>query len=491
MLQENDYIKMDAAALAAGIKQKEFSPEEVMKAFEARKTKVNPALNAVVRSRNREIVLKEYQKQSIFSGVPFLTKDISQAIKGELLTAGSSLLHHHSIEDSHLVSRFRQSGFMIAGQTNTPEFGLKNITEPKRYGPTRNPHHLEFSAGGSSGGAAAAVAAGMVPIAGASDGGGSIRIPASFTGIFGLKPTRGRTPVGPGTGRQWQGAAIDFCVSRSVRDSALLLKEVQVFQREAAFPYPVIPHDTFLKISRPLPKLRIAFSSISPVGTKVSKAAENALFQTVAFLKEEGHELEEAAPAIDGRELMRKYYVMNSGEMAAVGSRLHQALGRKIRQEEFELESWMLQEAGKYISGAEYAQSLQSWDEAAFIMSEFHQQYDIYLTPATADSAPRVGELTYSAQEDRVWRERMKQTENRQELIYEMFLPSLAYTPFTQLANLTGQPAVSLPVGESELGMPVGVQAMAWKGEEILLLQLADKLERSPLWKQKSLPEIF
>ena len=237
------YLTHDGVSLANLIKKKEVSPKELVEAAYEQMEAVNPHLNAVVRTR-KEKVMEEIDQLHIeeqpFAGVPIVLKDISQAIKGEPLTSGSKLFTDNiSKRDSNFVHRLRKAGFLFLGHTNTPEFGLKNITEPEIYGPTRNPWNTNYSAGGSSGGSAASVASGIVPIAGASDGGGSIRIPASFTGLFGLKPTRGRTPVGPGVGRQWQGASIDFVLSRSVRDSAALLDVLQTIQPEAAFHIPL------------------------------------------------------------------------------------------------------------------------------------------------------------------------------------------------------------------------------------------------------------
>ncbi|WP_147803184.1 amidase family protein [Alkalicoccus halolimnae] len=485
-MKQSEYIENDAAGLAEKMKNGDVSAAEVFQAFQERLEKVNPSLNAVVRTRLEKAEKETFSKNAPLAGVPFLTKDLSQAIKGERLTAGSKLLNKQADRNSYLVDAFQKAGLRIGGQTNTPEFGLKNITEPKRFGPVRNPHDTSFSAGGSSGGAAAAVAAGIVPTAGASDGGGSIRIPASFTGIFGLKPTRGRTPVSPGSGRQWQGAAVGFAVSRTVRDSAVLLKETQTLQLESAFPFPEIDESDFVVIGEPVKKkLRIAFSCASPQGTTVSREARQAVRETASFLKDEGHNVEEAAPEINGTSLIEQYYLMNSGEMASVTEQLEAAFGRKLDDEELELESWMLKEAGRFVTAAAYTQSLQAWDTASAAVHDFHDRYDIYLTPAAASSAPKAGELTYSRDSESALREKMKQTPNKQELIYEMFAPSLAYTPFTQLANLTGQPAVSMPLGEDDKGMPIGVQAMAAKGEEILLLQAAAMLEQSSLWKQR------
>ncbi|GGA42273.1 amidase [Kroppenstedtia guangzhouensis] len=486
-MNPSEYISHDATALAERIRNREVSPRELVEAAFTRLEEVQPRLQAVVRTRQekvlREIDLLDLSRQP-FAGVPMLLKDISQAVAGELLTAGARLLSSHvARQDSHLVAKLRVAGFLFLGHTNTPEFGLKNITEPELYGASRNPWNPAFSPGGSSGGSAAAVASGVVPLAGASDGGGSIRIPASFTGLFGLKPTRGRTPVGPGVGRQWQGAAIDFVLTRSVRDSAALLDLLQTVQPEAAFQTPLFDGSFLEDMKAGLKPLRIAFSTTSPVGTPVSDEAVAAVHKTMKWLEEQGHHVEERETGVDGIRLMQDYYLMNSGEMAAMIASMETSLGRPITAQDMEIVSWVLNEAGKKVTAAEFAASLTSWDTAAEQMAEFHKIYDLYATPATADAAPTVGELTQTAQETE---ELMKISEldkqGQQSLIYEMFLPSLTYTPFTQLANLTGQPAMSVPVHLTADNLPLGVQFIAPKGMENRLLRMAYALEQSELW---------
>ncbi|WP_100012554.1 amidase [Lentibacillus sediminis] len=483
------YVKLDATDLAELMKMKEISPRELVELSFRQLENVNPSLNAVTSSR-RERALEEAASLDPaahpFGGVPVLLKNISQSLKGEPMTSGSRLLSGTiARQDSHFVKKFREAGFSILGHTNTPEFGLKNITEPEISGQTGNPWNNAYSPGGSSGGSAAAVAAGVVPLAGASDGGGSIRIPASFTGIFGLKPTRGRTPVGPGTGRQWQGASIDFVLSRTVRDSAAMLDLLQIIQPEAAFQTPLFPGSYKEEIEKPFNKpLRIAYSMDSPVGTPVSETAKTAVDKTLHWLEKAGHIVEPLTTPVDGLELMRNYYLMNSGEISSLVRQLEAGFGREITSEDVELETWMLHEAGQTVSAAEFSTSLKAWDTAAAKMAELHQTYDLYISPATAFTAPRIGELTYSETEQRKWRERMKEAGpgDRQQLIYDMFLPSLTYTPFTQLANLTGQPAMSVPVHLSEERLPLGVQMMAGKGNEQILLKIAWQLEQSKLW---------
>lgn len=485
----NTYIKMDATELAQLVKNKEVTPTELVERSFEQLEKVNPHLNAVISVR-KECVLEEVVNlkvdERIFSGVPMLLKNSSQSIKGEQMNSGAKLLKDNvSSHDSNYVKKLRSAGVLLTGYTNAPEFGLKNITEPKLYGATRNPWNVDYSPGGSSGGAASAIASGIVPIGGASDGGGSIRIPASFTSLFGLKPTRGRTPVGPGVGRQWHGAAIDFVLSKSVRDSAGMLDALQVVQQDAAFQTPLFPESyrTAMQLSFDKP-LRIAFSNISPVGTPVSSDAQLAVEKTVKWLEEAGHHVEEQDNGIDGLQLMRDYYLMNSGEMATLIQKLNRSLGREITAEDVEIETWMLGEAGKSVSAAAFSESLASWDTATAKMVDFHQTYDFYLTPTTAFTAPKIGELSHSEMKKANLRDELMEASvvNQQDIIYDMFLPSLMYTPFSQIANLTGQPAMSVPVHLSEDGLPLGVQFIAPKGKEHRLLQLASQIEASDLW---------
>ncbi|SFB14350.1 amidase [Lentibacillus halodurans] len=482
------YVQLDATDIAELIQMKEISPAEFLELAFQRLDDLNPSLNAVIHHHKTRAMAdaKSVNTEQPFAGVPMLLKNLSQSLEGDPLTSSSKLMKETiSNQDSNFVGKLRDAGFLFMGHTNTPEFGLKNITEPALYGPTRNPWHTKHSPGGSSGGSAAAIAAGIVPAAGASDGGGSIRIPASFTGLFGLKPTRGRTPVGPGAGRQWQGASIDFVLSRSVRDSAALLDILQTVQPEAAFQTPAFPGIYKAEMATPYKEpLHIAYTTTSPVGTPVSDDAREAVAKTVRWLENTGHIIEEKDHDVDGVQLMQDYYLMNSGEISAVTARLERSLGRQLTPDDVEFETWLLHQAGKSVSAAQFSASLASWDVAAAHMAAFHRTYDLFITPATAYTAPEVGELTYSPTEQQGWREKMEKADNteQQAVIWDIFLPSLTYTPFTQLANLTGQPAMSVPVHLSMEGLPLGVQVMAGKGREDLLLKLAYQLEQSDIW---------
>lgn len=482
------YTSYDAVGLAELVRARQVSPNELLDAAFARLNEFNPRLNAVIRTyetRARQEANQTRPGEQPFAGVPLLLKDISQSLENELLTSGSRLFsEHRAVRSSNFVQRLREAGFIIIGHTNTPEFGLKNITEPSLHGPTRNPWNTEHSPGGSSGGAAAAVASGMVPLAGASDGGGSIRIPAAFSGLFGLKPTRGRTPVGPGAGRQWQGASIDFALSRTVRDSAALLDVLQVVQPEAAFHAPLFPGSYLADMNYPhRRKLKIAYTTASPVGTPVSEEAKQAVYKLVHWLEEQGHDVEEKLSPVNGVRLIENYYMMNSGEMAAMVSSIERSIGRALTASDMEIEAWVIAEAGKKVSAAEFVHSLAEWDVAAAQMSKLFERYDFYVTPTNAFPAPRIGELTADAKRiDELMIVSELDKHRQQQLIYDMFEPSLTYTPFTQLANLTGQPAMSVPIHMTPDGLPMGAQVMATKGREDWLFHLAGQLEASELW---------
>src|SRR5690625_1023197 len=484
----SEYISLDGVDIVNLIQKKEVTKKEILDFSYEQLNKVNPALNANTNIR-RETVYEEIKNNSAngkFDGLPLFLKDISQSLKGELLTNGSRLFKNNIAQHtSNFVQKLLSEGCIAMGHTTSPEFALKNVTEPKIHGATRNPWNHDHAPGGSSGGAAALVASGVVPITGASDGGGSIRIPASFTGLFGLKPTRGRTPVGPGVGRQWQGASIDFALSRSVRDSAAMLDILQTVQPEAAFQTPLYPGSYKEAMQQPFPKqLKIAYSTKSPVGTPVSEDAKAAVSKTVKWLEKQGHIVEEVDNGVDGIQLMKDYYLMNSGEISMVVAQLEKAIGREVTAEDVEIETWVLNQAGKSVSAAEFSASLASWDTAAAQMAKLHETYDFYVTPASAFTAPEVGELTFHKSMQEQLRAQINEIDKQEQqaLIYDLFLPSLTYTPFTQLANLTGQPGISVPVQLSEQGLPLGVQVMASKGEEHRLLQLAHQLEQSDIW---------
>lgn len=411
-----------------------------------------------------------------FLGVPILLKDLGQEEAGQPSTNGSSLMGEYISEHtSNFTQKVLDSGFIVVGRTNVPEFGFKNESDSDFTGSVSSPFDASLNAGGSSGGAAAALKAGIVPIVTASDGGGSIRIPASFNGLIGLKPTRGRTPVGPGSYRGWQGASIDFALTKSVRDTWAMLKTLQVEQFEAPF---VLPRIEQIELKPLASKLKLAYSFDSPINQEVTDDAKNTVRIAVEKLKELGHDLEIAVSATDGIHAMESYYIVNGVETASMIDGMEQNMNSSISVNDMEPMSWGLYRSGLQITGVEYSQVLAFWDQLAAITETFFEEYDALILPST--NGPAFKHNHFKQTEEFI--DKLKDIdsyskEDQQALIWEMFQYSLAYTPFTQQQNLTGQPAISLPLYKTETGLPVGTQIWTRKGNEVLLLQIAKLFE--------------
>ncbi|NQJ68179.1 amidase [Streptococcus suis] len=475
----------DATAMAQAVNQKQVSAKELVQETIDRIENLNPTLNAVV-SKQYEEALKEAEKEDYlgkpFAGIPFLLKDLGQNEKGQPSSAGSRLLAGRPAGHTDTyVQRLKDLGFIIVGRTNTPEFGFKNISDASLHGPVSLPLDPSRNAGGSSGGAAAALASGMVSIAAASDGGGSIRIPASFNGLIGLKTSRGRIPVGPKSYRGWQGASVNFALTKSVRDTQRLLYHFQDYQLEAPFPLAKLSEEeVFGKLSRPL---KIAYYSKSPVGSKVSSEAVEAVQKACHHLANLGHEVVELSEyPLDGVALMKSFYLMNSVDTAQMFDEIEAAFGRQMTPDDMEVMTWAIYQSGQTIPAKLYSKVLQDWDRYSATMADFHQHYDLLLTPTVTDVAPKLDQFTHSQEMlDRLLHTQELAMAEQQSLIWEMFAESLAWTPFTQQANITGQPAISLPTYKTPQGLPIGVQFTAAKGREDLLLHVADQLEQARL----------
>ncbi len=490
-----EYGKYDGLGLAELVRKKKVSSAELCEEAIARIERLNTDLNAVVRpmfDAARKAARGPLPKGP-FAGVPFLLKDLLAAYAGEPLTSGSRAFRNYiPVHDSELVRRFKNAGFIIMGKTNTPEFGLMGITEPELFGPTRNPWNREHTPGGSSGGSGAAVAAGMVPLASGGDGGGSIRIPAAYCALFGLKPTRGRNPSGPDNGEFWQGAAVEHVLTRSVRDSAAVLDFTQGSAPGARAATPP-PKRLYMKEIAAKPgKLRIAFSTVSPIGRKVDSECVAAVAGAAKLLEGLGHRVEEEAPEIDGIALARSYLAMYYGEIAADIAASAKLLGHKPRPEEFELTTRVLGLLGRTFTAEEFVLALREWDRAALAMARFHERYDLYMTPTVAAPPVRVGELAPKAV-DRIGMMvinglglggALKKLGVAEELAFT----NLEKTPFTQLANLTGQPAMSVPLHWTGAGLPLGVQFIAPFGDEAALFRLAAQLEKAAPWFDRRAP---
>ncbi|MDR3414563.1 MAG: amidase [Nevskia sp.] len=489
-----EYADYDATGLAELVARHEVSPQELLEAALVRADALNPRLNAICipmtdigRAHARQA------PQGPFAGVPFLLKDIAQDYAGVRSTSGSCALRDWiPQEHAEIVKRFIDAGLVIFGKTATPEFALKAVTETRLWGATRNPWDLNRTPGGSSGGAAAAVAAGMVPMAGASDGGGSIRIPASYCGLFGLRPSRGRVPPGPLHGEFWDGASSEHVLTRSVRDSARMLDALAGPDIGAPFVIapPVRPYADELR--REPPRLRIGYSVESPIGTAVDAAGVQAVRNAAQLLRNLGHEVEEAAPRVDGRALAQCFLNMYFGQVAADIEHAKELTG--ATDADFELDTRALGMFGRALNAGEYVLSRKRWNEFARALGQFHHTYDLYMTPTTAMPASRIGELELPAAHQLALRGILRlgvgRTLLRSALTQQLIEQSLARVPFTQLSNLTGTPSMSVPLhwAPAQVGgpdMPVGVQFVARFGEEATLLRLAAQLEHEQPWAGK------
>lgn len=470
----------DATYWSQQIKEKKISLPEYLAQLNQQIEKKNPELNALVEwpfeKLQQQVDNFTIDEDLPFAGVPIPLKMLGGQDKaGWKSTSGSRLFYNLSApKTSNFVRKLETLGFITAGQTNAPEFGFKNITDPMLYGPARNPWNTEYSPGGSSGGAAAAVASGLFPIAGASDGGGSIRIPASFCGLIGLKPTRGAMPTGPGGWRGWQGASIDFALTVSMRDTEKLFYTLR--GNDKAAPYHP-PKDQWQQHTIPK-SLKIAYLTESPIDGPVSDEAVKAVKKSLQQLTALGHEVTEITWPVNGLQLIQSYYLMNAAETSAMFDGIQQQLGRPLTIDDMELMTWGIYQYGEKVPVKKYVQSLNQWDRAAAIMEQLFTEYDLFLTPTTAFSAPRIDEDLQSDAIRTALANAGSLTEAQLEkVVYDMFEKSLALTPFTQLANLTGQPGISLPTHLTDDGLPLGIQFMASKGREDLLLTIGRQLE--------------
>ncbi|OWV31326.1 amidase [Halomonas campaniensis] len=497
----DEYQQYDAMGLAELIRCREVSREEVLEAALTAIEKLNPSLNALVRTRY-ERARQESQKlptDTLFGGVPTLSKDLLMGLAGEPLAFGSaSLSLWCPKEDALLIQRARAAGLVIVGQTATPELGLMGITEPKAYPHPQNPWRAGYSPGGSSGGAASAVAGGIVPMALAGDGGGSIRIPASYCGLFGFKPSRGRVPLAPAHGEVWQGAVIEHAVTRSVRDSAALLEHTNGMA--ASGPYPVLKETGYVAaLSVQSPPLRIAFSLGEPLsrglGTTLSCEVRLAVEKAATALAAMGHEVEWCDPPVDGEALADSYLTLYLGHLAADLTWVSQQTGVPVHKLDIEPSTRAIGRLGTKLSARDYELAKRYWHMAAEQMSRFHQRYDVLIMPVAADSAPKIGELYPS-----VARERMMgllaipglpSLALKAGMLKRLAVDALSRTPYTQLANLTGQPAMSVPMHVAANGLPVGVQVVGRLGEDKQLLQLAAAMEQNETWQHFSPQQAF
>lgn len=485
----DEYRAHDATGLAQLVAAKEVSAAELLAVARERAEAVNPQLNAIV----RDVPAAPTDELSgPFAGVPFLIKDLAQDFAGLPTSSGSrALMSTPAPEHATVVQRWLDAGLVVFGKTNTPEFGAKGITEPEAWGPTRNPWDLTRSPGGSSGGSAAAVAAGIVPCAGANDGGGSIRIPAACCGLVGLKPGRGLTPSGPATSESMHGAAVQGVVSRTVRDTAAMLDVLA--GGEPGGPYvPGLPSAPFASCVGTDPgTLRIGVRVPSAINPKPHREAVAAVDNAVRALTELGHHVEELpqAPfddAVLARDFLLTWFVYTAWELAEA-KRLTGA-----GDDAFERDTLILASIGRATSSVDYVAAVQRRHEHTQRLTTFFESYDLLLTPTLATPPPKIGEfdlpVVLQRASDLLIKTRSAGLLRHTNIVDDMVDKNLNWVPYTQLANLTGRPAISLPLHWTADGLPLGVQFVAPLGGESLLIRLAAQLEQAVPWADRIPP---
>lgn len=466
-----EFSDYDGLGLAALVVKKEVTPLELADAAIERIERHNPALNAVVHKAFDEArtAAKGALPQGPFTGVPFLIKDLGLKVAGLPRTDGSHFTGELVDDaDSELTKRFRASGAVILGKTNTPEYGITGTTESARLGPCRSPWNENHIAGGSSGGAAAAVASGMVPLAHASDGLGSIRIPAACCGLVGLKVTRDRNPNGPDDFDRAIGFSVDHVVSRTVRDSAAMLDATGY--AEAASPYPAPPKERpYLEETARAPgKLKIAASMETPNGKPIDGEVEAAFHKTVELLRALGHEVMERGLGLDYRRLYRAQGLVSAANFAAGMRRRVEMRGREPEEHELEKLTWAAYQNGKRVTGD---MAMWGWQELRLMNREtlsLFEEFDVYLSPVMGTPPPEIGYVDPVNLEP-------KEVNKRQGRVF----------PYTPPFNFSGQPSMSLPLWQSEAGLPIGMMFSGRYGDEATLFRLAGQLEKECPWGQR------
>ncbi len=471
MISFEEYADHDAMGLAQIIRTKAVSPLELLETAIARIERVNPIVNAVVTTMY-DLARKQIDKglaAGPLSGVPFLLKDLGLYHPGVPTSSGSRFLADHiSNRESTLLSRYRNAGLVFVGKTNVPELGLTVTTESQLWGPCRNPWNLERTSGGSSGGSAVAVATGMVPAAHGSDGGGSIRIPAACCGLFGLKPTRARIPVGPHEGESWNGMVTDHVITRSVRDSALLLDIAA--GGSPGDPYCAPPHSgSFLNAVEKDPKrLRIAVSTRPPTGAEVDPLCIAAVKDAARLCHELGHHIIETDLEIDPEMLQSATVTIINTNVHAKLTALGQQFNRAVTEENVECMTWLAYEAGRQTSAYDLLKAIESIHGLGRDLARFFESHDMLLTPVLLKPPVYLGYLNTMTPVSKDYVKRL----------YRFF-------GFTALFNATGQPAMSVPLYWTPDNLPIGLQFVGRFGDEAGLLQLASQLEKARPWQTR------
>lgn len=474
MGKSDDFALLDATAQAGLVRRKEVKAIELVEAAIERIERLNPTLNAVVTPMfgHARVMATGQLPDGPFAGVPFLLKDLLASYAGIRMTSGATLLRDFVPDhDSELVARLKRAGLIILGKTNTPEFGILPTTEPRLFGPSRNPWNTERTTGGSSGGSAAAVAAGLVPMAHGNDGGGSIRIPASCCGLFGLKPTRARNPLGPDNGDIMSGLVAEHALTRSVRDSAMLLDATS--GPDVGDPYwappPALPFRQ--EVGAAPGQLRIAFTTEAATGVSLHADCVSAVQDAAALCAELGHEVVEGAPELDGDLVVRAFMVLWFSGCASILDGIARATGQAPNPNRVEPLTWALYEIGCGQSASDYILAVSTLQSVTRKVARFFVHHDVWLTPTLAEPPVPLG--TFDAA-----------PENPLQAFYR----AGEFVPFTPICNVTGQPAMSVPLFWNGDGLPIGTHFVGRFGDEATLFRLAAQLEEARPWAGRHPP---
>jgi amidase len=490
-----EYGDYDGLGLAELARKGEVQPDELVEEAIRRIERLNPQVNAVIHKmydRAKEAAAAGLP-DGPFRGVPFLLKDVMTDWASAPSTQCSRFLKDYRPDhDSEIVRRHKAAGLVILGKTNSPEFGLLPVTEPELFGPTLNPWDLTRTSGGSSGGSAAAVAARIVPLAHGNDGGGSMRIPAACCGLFGLKPTRGRTPVGPDIAEAWHGLAISHVLTRSVRDSAAMLDATAGPDVGAPY-YAASPARPFLQeVGADPGRLRVAFTSEPLLPAQVHPDCAQGVREAARLCEELGHHVEEAAPRIDGQAFAKAFLTMICAETRAGVANAEKLVGRRATAAGFEPQTWALALLGNQFTAGDLAVALELMKCTGRQMGAFFEKYDVLLTPTLAMPPVKVGALQPKSKDLAAMKalgrlnagKLLRTFADIDALAAETF----AFIPFTPLFNATGQPAMSVPLAWNDEGLPIGMQFVGRYGEEATLFRLAAQLEQARPWAHRVPP---
>lgn len=496
-----NYEDLDALALAALVRRKEVSPRELVDEAISRIERFDGRVNAIVwksferARRHAERGAPGASTDSPFFGVPFLLKDLMAQDEGEPSSYSTRLLDSwRAPYDSELVARYKRAGLIVLGRTNTPEFGIYGVTEPALRGPTRNPWNLARTPGGSSGGSSAAVAARYVPMAHGGDGGGSIRIPAAHTGLVGLKPTRARNPSGPYAGERWAGFVAEHALTRSVRDCAALLDATH--GGDLGAPYDVLPparpylDEVIVGAAGKGRRLTIAVSVEPLFGSSIHPDNTAAVVAAARLAEGLGHRVVEARPAFDKEPLIKAYFTVIAASTNLAVRTASEYAGKAPNSRDFEPSTWLLKVIGDKLTAGEYTHALATIQLAHRRVAPFFEHHDVFLTPTTAAPPVEVGAFALDPLQ-RALIAGLSAAPARPLLMKALDVlgkSAMDATPNTMLFNMTGQPAMSLPLHINAAGLPIGTQWVGRFGDESTLFALAAELEVASPWAHKKPP---